>query len=115
MQLKQQAIAGVVTFLPLPNHINAQPNKIFEYMAAGLPVIGSNFPLWKELIEGNACGLCVNPTQPSEIAAAIHYLASHPEQALQMGANGKKMVQNTYNWTAEERKLQAFYQKVLAS
>jgi hypothetical protein len=42
-------------------------------------------------------------------------LASHPEQALQMGANGKKMVQNTYNWTAEERKLQAFYQKVLAS
>jgi len=115
MQLKQQAIAGVVTFLPFPNHINAQPNKIFEYMAAGLPVIGSNFPLWKELIEGNECGLCVDPTQPSEIAAAINYLASHPEQALRMGANGKKMVQNTYNWTAEERKLQAFYQKVLAS
>jgi glycosyltransferase involved in cell wall biosynthesis len=101
--------------LPFPNHINAQPNKIFEYMAAGLPVIGSNFPLWKELIEGNECGLCVDPTQPSEIAAAINYLASHPEQALRMGANGKKMVQNTYNWTAEERKLQAFYQKVLAS
>lgn len=57
LNIKQKAVAGIVTFLPLPNHIDAQPNKIFEYMAAELPVIGSNFPLWKELIEGNKCGI----------------------------------------------------------
>ncbi|MEN9742558.1 MAG: hypothetical protein RLZZ65_363 [Bacteroidota bacterium] len=115
MQLKQQAIAGVVTFLPLPNHINAQPNKIFEYMAAGLPVIGANFPLWKALIEANYCGICVDPENPTEIAKAIQFLAENPEKAKEMGENGRKMVQNTYNWPAEEKKLLAFYQKVLAS
>lgn len=113
--LKQKAIAGIVTFLPLPNHVNAQPNKIFEYMSAGLPVIGSNFPLWKALIEDNHCGICVDPENSNEIARAIAYLVAHPEIAQQMGENGKKMVQNTYNWTAEEKRLVAFYQKVLAS
>lgn len=113
--LKQKAIAGIVTFLPLPNHVNAQPNKIFEYMSAGLPVIGSNFPLWKALIEDNHCGICVDPENSNEIAHAISYLVAHPEIAQQMGENGKKMVQSTYNWTAEEKRLVAFYQKVLAS
>lgn len=84
-------------------------------MAAGLPVIGANFPLWKALIEANNCGICVNPENPKEIAKAIQFLAENPEKAKEMGANGKKMVQDSYNWTAEERKLQAFYQNVLAS
>jgi glycosyltransferase involved in cell wall biosynthesis len=65
--VKADVSAGVVTFLPLPNHINAQPNKIFEYMASGLPIIGSNFPLWKEIIEENACGVCVDPENPEDI------------------------------------------------
>ena len=84
-------------------------------MSAGLPVIGSNFPLWKALIEDNHCGICVDPENSNEIARAIAYLVAHPEIAQQMGENGKKMVQNTYNWTAEEKRLVAFYQKVLAS
>ncbi|MDH4220806.1 MAG: glycosyltransferase, partial [Candidatus Aminicenantes bacterium] len=49
--------AGIVCFLPEPNHIYAMPNKIFEYMAAGLPVIASSFPLWQEIVEGHGCGI----------------------------------------------------------
>lgn len=115
IELKQKALAGIVTFLPLPNHVNAQPNKIFEYMSAGLPVIGSNFPLWKALIEDNHCGICVNPENSDEIAGAIQYLAANPDIASQMGENGRKMVQSTYNWTAEEKRLVGFYLKILAS
>jgi glycosyltransferase involved in cell wall biosynthesis len=112
MIIKQKSIAGMVTFLPYPNHINAQPNKIFEYMAAGLPVIGSNFPMWRELLVDNYCGICVDPTKPKEIAEAINYLINHPEEAEIMGSNGKKLVTQTYNWNAEEVKLAAFYRSL---
>lgn len=107
-----RCMAGLVTFLPSPNHIDAQPNKMFEYMSAGVPVIGSHFPLWIEIIEGNRCGLCVNPLDPSAIADAIDYLVTHPEEAEQMGRNGQQAVKEKYNWSIEEQKLLNFYQSL---
>lgn len=104
-----QSKAGIVTFHPLPNHIDAQPNKMFEYMSAGLPIITSNFPLWKEIVEGNSCGICVNPLEPKEIADAIEYIISNPREAEQMGQNGKKAVLEKYNWNIEEKKLFTIY------
>lgn len=109
----QRAVAGLVTFLPMPNHIDAQPNKMFEYMSAGVPVIASHFPLWREIVEGNQCGLCVDPLQPAEISQAMDHLLSHPQEAEQMGRNGQKAVQERYNWGIEEKKLLAFYNILL--
>lgn len=100
---------GLVTFLPAPNHMDAQPNKMFEYMSAGVPVIASNFPLWREIIEGNDCGLCVDPLDPMAIAQAIDYLVTHPQEAERMGGNGQQAVQERYNWDLEERKLLNLY------
>lgn len=108
-----RSVAGLVTFLPSPNHTDAQPNKMFEYMSAGIPVIASNFPLWKEIIEGNECGLCVDPGDPKAIASAIDYLMRNPEAAEQMGRNGKQAVENKYNWGVEEVKLLNFYEGLL--
>lgn len=104
--------AGIVTFHALPNHIDAQPNKMFEYMSAGLPIIASNFTLWKEIVEGNSCGICVNPLEPKEIAQAIEYIVSHPKEAEIMGQNGKKAVIEKYNWGVEEKKLFAIYEEL---
>jgi len=103
---------GLVCFLPKPNHINAVPNKIFEYMATGLPVIASNFPLWKEIIEGNKCGLTVNPKKPEEIAKAIEYLIAYPAETKEMGENGRKAVFEKYNWENESKKLLKIYEKL---
>jgi len=111
--LKKKCLAGIVTFLSYPNHINAQPNKIFEYMAAGLPVIGSNFPLWKEIIEQNNCGICVDPMDSRAIADAINKLASNKELRLKMGENGSRLVKEKYNWGQEEFKLIYFYQELI--
>ncbi len=105
--------AGIVTFLPVPNHVDAQPNKMFEYMSAGVPVIASHFPLWRDIIEGNQCGLCVDPLQPEQIAAAIDYLVSHPDEARRMGENGRRAVMERYNWAMEEQKLRTFYEGLL--
>lgn len=110
--LLSRCVAGLVTFLPSPNHIDAQPNKMFEYMSAGVPVIGSHFPLWRQIIEGNQCGLCVDPLDPRAIAEAIDYLVTHPEIAEQMGRNGQKAVQEQYNWGVEEQKLRDLYKSL---
>jgi glycosyltransferase involved in cell wall biosynthesis len=108
------ATIGIVCFLPAPNHINAMPNKLFEYMAAGIPVVASNFPLWKEIVEGNNCGLTVNPLCPSEIARAIEYLLDHPAEALHMGENGRRAVLEKYNWEAESKKLLEIYERLFS-
>lgn len=108
-QMMASARAGLVTFLPEPNHVEAQPNKLFEYMSAGLPVIASDFPLWREIVDSNECGLLVDPSQPAEIAGAIEYLISNPEQAEAMGRRGLQAVQQKYNWERESRVLLDFY------
>jgi glycosyltransferase involved in cell wall biosynthesis len=105
--------AGIVTFLPMPNHVDAQPNKIFEYMSAGIPVIGSDFPLWKEIIENNNCGICIDPTNPKSIANAISLVLSDDEKAEQMGGNGRQVVLEKYNWGIEEKKLITVYYNLL--
>lgn len=108
------SLGGIVTFLPAPNHMDAQPNKMFEYMSAGIPVIASNFPLWREIIEGNNCGVCVDPNEPVAIATAIDTLAKDPEGARQMGRNGQKAVLEKFNWGVEEKKLLNLYENLFS-
>ena len=105
--------AGLVLYHPEPNHLAAQPNKLFEYMSAGLPVLASDFPLWRDLVESADCGLVVNPLDPEAIAGAMAWLLNHPEEAAAMGARGRHAVQNRFNWTAESRHLLGVYEEVL--
>lgn len=112
-ELLAKTKVGVVTYLPAPNHTDSQPNKLFEYMSAGIPVVASHFPLWKEIIEGNDCGICVDPENSKEVSEAIQYLIDNPERAIQMGANGRLAVETKYNWTTEEEKLINLYGELL--
>lgn len=113
-EILASSLAGLVIFHPVPNHINAQPNKIFEYMAAGIPVICSNFPLWREIIDEYKCGICVNPLDPKSIADAIRYLKDNKDKAELMGMNGQQAILSKFNWKAEETKLFNFYSNILA-
>lgn len=109
-----RCFAGLVTFHPLPNHLEAQPNKMFEYMSAGVPVIASDFPLWREVVVENGCGLCVDPRSPDDIARAIDALASDPGLVAEMGEKGRIAVRDRYNWTIEEGKLLGLYASLLS-
>lgn len=108
----QRSMAGLVTLHPVINYVDALPVKMFEYMAAGLPVISSNFSLWKEIIEGNSCGVCVDPLDPSAIARAIDYLVQHPQEGMRMGRRGQQAVASKYNWKIEEGKLLQLYAEI---
>jgi glycosyltransferase involved in cell wall biosynthesis len=109
-QLLSTTKIGLVAHHPLVNYIDSIPVKLFEYMAAGVPVVASRFPLWAEFVEGNRCGICVNPLDAAEIAEAVKWLLEHPEEAEQMGKNGQQAVQTKYNWDMEAKKLLCVYE-----
>lgn len=113
IEILDRSKTGLVTLHPTINYIESQPVKMFEYMSAGIPVIASNFPLWKEIIEKNNCGICVDPLNPMEIADAIKYIIEHPEEAKKMGENGRKAVIEKYNWDIEEKKLYKIYNRLI--
>lgn len=87
--------------------------KIFEEMMAGLPVVCTDFILWREFVDRYHCGICVDPENVEEIAAAIWYLLDHPEEAKRMGENGRRAVKEKFNWGVEEKKLYALYEDIL--
>ncbi len=113
-QTLARAVAGLVVLHPVDNYINALPVKMFEYMSAGIPVIASNFSLWKEIVEGNQCGICVDPLNPQAIAKAIQWILEHPDEAKRMGENGRKAVEEKYNWEAEAEKLRSLYRELFS-
>ena len=100
-------------FHPTANHVESQPNKLFEYLAAGLPVVASHFPLWREIIEGARCGLVVDPRDSGAIASAIDWLLAHPAEAEAMGARGREVVRQRLNWSQEEAALLECYARIL--
>ncbi|MEO8029796.1 MAG: glycosyltransferase family 4 protein [Gemmatimonadota bacterium] len=105
--------AGLVLFRPLKNHVNAQPNKLFEYMLAGLPVIASDFPLWRALIEPEGAGLLVDPESTEAIAGAMRWMLAHPDEAAAMGRRGRAAVLERYNWQGEFTKLLTLYERLM--
>jgi glycosyltransferase involved in cell wall biosynthesis len=109
----KKADVGFICDYPLKRHIEGLPVKLFEYMATGLPLIASNFPLWRQIVEKYNCGICVDPTKPKEIASAIRYLYENPKIGNQMGQNGRKAILGEYNWERESKKLLDVYSKIL--
>jgi glycosyltransferase involved in cell wall biosynthesis len=112
-ELIGRARIGLVTVLPTGNSINAQPTKLFEYMSGALPVIASDFPVYRRFVEEARCGLLVNPHRPEEIASAILWMLENPGRACEMGRNGRRAIEEKYNWENEARELVAVYEEIL--
>jgi len=110
--LLASARVGVVTFHPTERYRSNYPTKMFEYMAAGVPVVASAFDHLRPFVEAHDCGLMVDPQDPLAIADAITWLLAHPAEAEAMGARGRQAVDEVYHWEREAEKLTALYRKL---
>jgi hypothetical protein len=108
-RLLSECQMGLVTLRDIPSYRESLPIKLFEYMAAGLPVIASDFPSWRLIVEDGGCGLCVDASSPEAIAEAMCEIASDPVRAAKMGERGRKLVAELYNWNLEEKSLLGLY------
>ena len=112
-QVLGQARVGLVLFHPAPNYDDSQPNKLFEYLSAGIPIIASNFPAWRNLVEKVGCGLVVDPLDPKQIADAITWIFEHPQEAECMGVRGRQAVHEIFNWETQAKVLLDLYSRIL--
>ena len=108
-----RARAGLLLIHPTRNYLDSYPGKAFEYMAAGVPLIVSDFPLWRELFESVGCALFVDPRDPAAIAAAMEWVLRNPDESAAMGARGRDAARTRFNWHAEAAKLVQLYQRLL--
>jgi len=113
VELLNKSRIGIVSLYPLRNYLDSLPIKMFEYMLASIPVIASDFPYWKKIVEDNECGVTVSPKDSEAVAEKTIQLISNPKLAAKMGLNGRNAVLDHYNWCMEEKKILDVYNKLL--
>jgi glycosyltransferase involved in cell wall biosynthesis len=100
---------GLVLLQDTQAHRDALPTKMFEYFAAGVPVIASDFPLWRTIVIEHDCGLLVDPASPSEVAAAVRRYADDPGLLRRHSLNARRLAVEKLNWSSEADVLLAAY------
>lgn len=100
---------GLVPFAHTRKFEKNIPQKIFEYWAAGMPVVGTDLTPIRHYVSRCEGGLLTESNDPMVLAQAICSLLSQPETAKRMGMRGKAMVENEWRWEPMEEKLLAAY------
>ena len=111
-ELLGKCIAALCVVRPISNYIDGIPTKMFEYFAAGIPCICYDFPILRAFIEDTQAGICVPVLDVAAVREAIVKLLNDRELAQQMGRNGRKAVEEKYNWDHEAEKLIDFYREI---
>ena len=100
---------------PIPTFVDSIPVKIFEYMGAGLPIVISDFPLWRNLLDDVGCAMFVNPLDSGAIATALEFLLTNSAEAERMGLRGQAAVAAKFNWNSESKKLVSLYANLIGA
>lgn len=113
--LIETSLVGVVSYLPTADCIHAVPNKMFEYMERGIPIIYSNFPDWEEMIGKYNVGIPVDPNNSKQILNAIESFYTDETFRMTAGKNARFVIETVYNWKNEEKKLIETYENISLS
>ncbi|MCK5841671.1 MAG: glycosyltransferase family 4 protein [Candidatus Sabulitectum sp.] len=94
------------------NHFYSLPNKLYEYMMAGVPIIASDFPEMKRVLNEVESGITVDPDSPEEISHAVETLAAHPAMRKKMKDRGRTAAMDRYNWEPQSIIFRDIYRKL---
>jgi glycosyltransferase involved in cell wall biosynthesis len=96
-----QALAGadacIAILKPIPLYATVYPNKVFDYMAAGRPVILAIDGVIREVVEDSGAGVFVNPGDPQALAETIRWMADHPQECRTMGLKGRQVIEQKFD------------------
>jgi len=92
-----QTDVGLMILANIPAfYYGTSPNKFFDYIASGLPVL-NNYPGWlADMIKKNNCGIAVEPERPDLFADALERLADNPEIRQDMGRNSRQVAEQNF-------------------
>ncbi|WLD24702.1 glycosyltransferase family 4 protein [Flavobacterium dauae] len=88
---------SMVSFMDLPILYTNSPNKLFDSLSAGKPIIVNSAGWTKDMVEENNCGYYVNPNKPQELVDKILFLKEHPEVVIEMGQNSRTLAETVYD------------------
>jgi glycosyltransferase involved in cell wall biosynthesis len=94
------------------NYYYSLPNKLFEYLSAGLPVVASDFPEHRRLVAGYHCGVLVDEKSDEDVIGKINRLIQDGRAYREMSRNARRITQEIFNWEEEEKKLIAVYRRL---
>lgn len=107
------ADACIAILKPIPLYSTVYPNKVFDYMAAGRPVILAMEGVIREVVEKAGAGISVSPGDPDALANAVKYLAEHPEERAEFGIMGNDYVKKHFNRIDQADKLGQIIEKMV--
>jgi glycosyltransferase involved in cell wall biosynthesis len=105
---------GLIPLHPVRNYVDAYPVKLFEYMAAGLPIVATDVPRWRAVLGAHDCGVCVPHGSPRLLAEAITSLLDDDDRARAMGERARRAAEERYSWETQASVLVALYRELLA-
>lgn len=108
------ARVGVIPALPVPKTYRGMPNKLFEYMAAGIPVVSFDYPYPREVIVSAGCGSLVAPENIRDFAEKIVFFLENVDEAIEHGQRGSDSFEGKYNWESQMPKLIDYYRSITA-
>ena len=96
-EVMKRADVGLMVLANIPAfYYGTSPNKFFDYIASGLPVV-NNYPGWlADMINESKCGIAVEPEKPELFANALETLAAHPEMRKEFGVNGRALAEREF-------------------
>jgi glycosyltransferase involved in cell wall biosynthesis len=105
-----QSTIGLAMLHPHANYIESLPTKVLEYMGIGVPVIASDFPLYREVVEGNSAGICVAPERADLLAQAVLRLLVDRDEMRAMGERGRLAARTKFDWSIDRARLIGLYE-----